>query len=265
VHVEIAEDLSADSFICALRRFTARRAHVKVLRSDRGTNFVGASRELREELKKLEASEELLHRKLMNQGVEWKFNTAAASHHGGVWERQIRSIRRILDALLTSQSFTEETLRTLLCEVESILNSRPLTPVSLDPRDPEPLTPNHFLIGTGSVVMPFGVVGENDCDSRKRWKQARYLADLFWRRWRREYLPILQERAYMTRKRANLAIGDVALVVDDSVPRGQWPLGLVERVQVGADGLVRSVELRTRGTVLQRPVTKLVKLCAAGS
>ncbi|XP_043246524.1 uncharacterized protein LOC122394039 [Amphibalanus amphitrite] len=261
VHIEVAENLSGDSFLCALRRFVARRGHVKVLRSDKGTNFVGASRELREELEKLRANEDVLHRTLLNQGVEWKFNTAAASHHGGVWERQIRSIRRILGSLLDSQTFTEETLLTLLCEVEAILNSRPLTSVSLDPVDHEPLTPNHLLIGTGSVVMPFGVVGQSDSDSVKRWKQARYLANLFWKRWRAEYLPLLQERPYrVTRKMTNLVVGDAVLVVDDAVPRGQWPLGVVERVRVGADGLVRSVEIKTRGVTLQRPVTKLIKL-----
>ena len=260
VHIEVAENLSGDSFLCALRRFVARRGHVKVLRSDKGTNFVGASRELREELEKLRTNEDVLHRTLLNHGVEWKFNTAAASHHGGVWERQIRSIRRILGSLLDSQTFTEETLLTLLCEVEAILNSRPLTPVSLDPVDHEPLTPNHLLIGTGSVVMPFGVVGQSDSDSVKRWKQARHMANLFWKRWRAEYLPLLQERPYrVTRKRANLVVGDAVLVVD-AVPRGQWPLGVVERVRVGADGLVRSVEVKTRGVTLQRPVTKLVKL-----
>ena len=262
VHIEVAEDLSSDSFLCALRRFVARRGCVRLLRSDKGTNFVGANRELREELERMAASEDVLHKTMLNMGVEWKFNTAAASHHGGVWERQIRSIRRILDALIGSQSLKDETLRTFLCEVESILNSRPLTPVSLDPRDPEPLTPNHLLLLTANnVLMPFGLTSDTDSASRKRWKQGRYLADAFWRRWRHEYVPLLQERPHvMTRRQTNMAVDDVVLVVDSGVPRGQWPLGRVVGVKPGADGLVRSVEVRTRGIVLQRPVTKLVKL-----
>ena len=156
----------------------------------------------------------------------------------------------------------EETLMTLLCEIEAILNNRPLTPISSDPRDPEPLTPNHLLnLGSGSVAMPFGLVADGDAGSRRHWKQARYLSDVFWRRWRVEYLPLLQDRpCTLTRRRANLAVGDTVLVVDDSVPRGQWPLGRVVRVKEGADGLVRSVEVNTRGVVLQRPVTKIVKL-----
>ena len=262
VHVEVAEDLSADSFLCALRRFKARRVHVKTLHSDRGTNFVGGSKELKEELQKLADSENRIHRAMLKHGIEFNFNTAAASHHGGAWERQIRSIRRILDRLLNTQQLKEETLTTLLCEIESILNNRPLTPLSCDPADPEPLTPNHLLnLGTDCVAMPFGLVDRGDSCSRKRWKQVRYLSEVFWRRWRAEYLPLLQERPQAwTRSRANVRTGDIVLVVDDSVPRGQWPLGLVEDVKVGADGLVRSVDVRIRGLLLQRPVTKLVKL-----
>ena len=262
VHIEVAEDLSADSFLCALRRFKARRVHVKTLHSDRGTNFVGGSKELKEELQKLTDSENLIHRAMLKHGIEFHFNTAAASHHGGAWERQIRSIRRILDRVLNTQQLKEETLTTLLCEIESILNNRPLTPLSCDPADPEPLTPNHLLnLGTDCVAMPFGLADGGDSHSRKRWKQVRYLSEVFWRRWRAEYLPLLQERPQAwTRSRANVRTGDIVLVVDDSVPRGQWPLGLVEDVKVGADGLVRSVDVRIRGLLLQRPVTKLVKL-----
>ena len=129
-------------------------------------------------------------------------NTAAASHHGGAWECQIRSIRRILDRLLTTQNLKEETLTTFLCELESILNSRPLTPVSFDPRDPKPLTPNHLLnLGTSSVMMPFGLVEDGDDSGRKRWKQVRYLSEMFWKRWRAEYLSLIQGRPNMVTTR----------------------------------------------------------------
>ena len=169
VHIEVAQDLSADSFLCALRRFKARRVHVKSLRSDRGTNFVGGSKELKEELRRLSISEDVIHRAMLKHGVEFTFNTPNASHHGGAWERQIRSIRRILDRLLNTQQLQEETLSTLLVEVESILNNRPLTPISCDPSDPEPLTPNHLLnLGADCVAIPFGLVDDSDSTSRRR-------------------------------------------------------------------------------------------------
>ncbi|XP_043237658.1 uncharacterized protein LOC122389569 isoform X1 [Amphibalanus amphitrite] len=261
VHLELADSLSADSFICALRRFVARRGDVRLLRSDRGTNFVGAERELRREIDTLISSNSSIQKEMLNRGIEWRFNTPAASHHGGVWERLIRSVRKTLNALLTGQTFTEETLHTFLCEAESIINNRPLTPVTSDPRDELPLTPNHIL-HLKCVTQNQDSSDERDLDGPKRWRQAAYLAEQFWRAWRRFYLPLLQERSVATRSRTNLAPGDVVVLVDDLVPRGVWPLGRVVEALKGVDGRVRSVKVRARGTVLLRPVTKVVKILA---
>ena len=112
---------------------------------------------------RLSENEHVLQRAMLKRGIRWKFNVAGASHHGEVWERQIRSIRRILESLLASQSLKEETLRTIFCEVENILNSRPLTPVSSDVRDDPPLSPNDILLlGGHGVTLPFGVFSQAD-------------------------------------------------------------------------------------------------------
>ena len=238
------------------------RGHVKVLRSDRATNFVGANNELKRELQNQEQNEEWIHYKTLKMGMDWVYNVPGASHHGGVWERQIRTIRRLLESMITSTSMKNETLVTFMCEVEAIINSRPLTPVSTDHLDTEPLSPNHLLLaGAGYDLVPVNLFNKTDSNSRKRWKQAAYYANMFWKRWRAEYLPLLQARPHhLSRAKPNLGVGDIVVVVDESVPRGQWPLGRVLRVKHSADGLVRSVELQVRGTTLQRPVTKIVKL-----
>ena len=260
VHLEVANNLSTDSFICALKRFMSRRGNVKVIRSDNGTNFVGANNELQNELRKLHSSD-AIYSELAKKGVEWIFNTPGASHHGGVWERMIRSTRRILDSLLTAQLLTDETLSTFLCEAENIINSRPLTPVSMDPSDAGPLTPNHLLLLAPGGFLQTGIWQDNDNVSLKRWKQARYMAEAFWKRWRIEYLPLLQNRPRAwAREKENLKAGDIVLLVDASVPRGQWPMGRVESVKLSADNLVRSATILCRGTHLTRPVNKLVKI-----
>ena len=133
-------------------------------------------------------------------------------------------------------------------------------PVTNDPRDLLPLTPNH-LLHLRAIVMPGNVVMDRDLFSKKSWRRASFLAEQFWRRWRAEYIPLLQERAGpFTRSQANLKQGDVVLVVDSSVPRGVWPIGLVEEVKVSSDSRVRSVKVRCRGNSLWRPVHKLVKV-----
>ena len=128
----------------------------------------------------------------------WKFNPPASSHMGGVWERHIRSIRNILAALLKSQgpSLNTEMLTTLLVEVESIINSRPLTIDTVsDPTEPMPLSPMNLLTMKSKVVLPPpGEFDESDLYSRKRWRRIQFLANEFWDRWRKEYLAKLQHR-----------------------------------------------------------------------
>lgn len=118
IHLELAHSLSTDSAIMALERMALREYST------------------------------LKH-------FEWKFNPPCAPHMGGVWERLIRSVKVTLNAILYEQVSREEVLVTILAEVEHIINSRPLTKVSNDPRDCEALTPNHFLIGSPSVSVNF--------------------------------------------------------------------------------------------------------------
>ena len=259
VHLEIADSLSTSSFINVLRRFIARRGEVKSLRSDRGTNFIGAERELAEMTK--EWNEGQVVETMLQAGVQWIFNPSGASHFGGVWERQIRTIRKILTATLTEQTIREDNLRTLLCEIEAIINSRPLTTVSSDPQDACPLTPNHLLHHRSGVLLPPGLFQPDDVYSRRWWKQVQYLADLFWTRWRAEYLATLQQRHKWTKTKKNIKDGDIVILVDENLPRSQWHLGKIEQVYPGSDGLVRKVKVRSGQSLLDRPVSKVVLLC----
>ena len=97
VHIEVANSLETDCFLDVLRRFIGRRGPVREIRCDNGTNFVGAKRELREAFN--EMNPDGITEKLRHQQIDWKFNPPAASHMGGVWERQIRTTQRLLDTL----------------------------------------------------------------------------------------------------------------------------------------------------------------------
>ena len=254
VHIEVLESLETDTFINGLRRFIARRGSVKVMRSDNGSNFVGAEKELRLELQKIDPAKTADAMSL--QGIDWRFNPPYASHFGGVWERMIRSIRRILNGLLLQQRLTDEVLQTLMCEVEAILNSRPLTTLSDEPGAPRPLTPAHLLTLKGPGGPPCETTA-SDAYSKKRWRQVQYLADVFWRRWVREYLPSLQERSKWNDPKRNLQIGDLVLVVDTSVARCSWPLGKVVRVEPDESGTVRKAWVKTEKSEMLRPISKL--------
>ena len=230
----------------------------KVIRSDNGTNLCGGERELREAV--VNWNQQKIRSFLLQRNIDWKFNPPGASHMGGVWERIIRSVRKILRVLFREQLVCGEVFRTLMSEVESILNGRPLTPYSGDPADMEPLTPNHLLLMRSNLNVPPGVFVKGDLLCRNRWKQVQYFADIFWKRWLSEYLPSLQERQKWLKPRRNSAVGDLVFIADERVHRGQWPLGCVVEVHPGSDGLTRSVKVATRTTVLSRPVTKLCLL-----
>ncbi|XP_051155328.1 uncharacterized protein LOC127277923 [Leptopilina boulardi] len=255
IHLELVDNLSADSAIMALCRMSNRRGRPLEIHSDNGTNFRGADKELRESLR-FDVQQESATRK----GIKWCFIPPGTPHMGGSWERMIRSVKVALKMILKEQSPKEETLRTLLTEVEHSVNSRPLTDVSLDPRDDEALTPNHFLIGTSSGNLTYRRHEQQIECPKKQWEIAQYFADCFWKRWLREYLPTLLPRKKWHSESESLKIGEVVVIADHQSSRNMWLKGIVERTFPGRDNLVRVVEVRTiKGTFI-RPIIKLIKL-----
>ena len=138
--------------------------------------------------------------------VQWVFNHPTGSHHGGTWERCIRTVRKVLNAILNQEILDDEGLSTLLIEVESIINSRPITQVSEDPKDLEASSPSHLLLLRSEVPLTPGVFRKKDLYPKGRWRQVQYLADQFWKRWSKEYLRLLQTRSKWHQERKNLSI-----------------------------------------------------------
>src|SRR4051794_6809161 len=124
---------------------------------------------------------------------------------GEGWERRIRSVKAGLVVVLKSRRMKEELLLTLMAEVADIVNSRPLTDVSVDPNDPRPISPKDFL----RVTFPNGVTwGPNSINVRKLWWRVHEVAQYFWSRWLREYLPSLTNRKKWIDATKPLAVGD---------------------------------------------------------
>ena len=169
-------------------------------------------------------------------------------------------VRKVLFSVLQQQTLDDENLNTIFCEVEAILNDRPITKVSEDVNDLEALTPNHILLLKGSPVLAPGAFEESDLYIRKRWRQVQYLSDLFWKRWSREYLPLLQERQKWSKPQRNYTTGDIVVVMDHASPRGSWILGRVTNTFPDKDGLVRALQLKTKSGQLQRPISKIFLL-----
>ena len=266
IHIEVAHSLTTDSFIMSLRRFVARRGTVRSIRSDNGTNFVGADNEFRR------AYEEMDHEKISQflaengcDWIKWERNPPTASHMGGVWERQIRSVRDILQSLLKNHAhiLNDEALHTLLLEAEAIVNSRPLTVENINDPDSLPLSPSHLLTMKSKVVMPPpGVFQKEDLYARKRWRRVQHLANQFWQRWRKEYLNTLQLRQKWNTVKRNFQVDDIVLLKEETLIRNHWPRARVVETFPDSDNLVRTVKLRVAHskTPITRPISKIVLL-----
>ena len=145
VNVEILEDLTTDAFMNALWCFIDILGAVRQIRSDQGTNFVGAKNELTKGL--MEVNKNRLTAYLAEKQCDFTMNVPDASHIGGVWVRHIRTVRSVLRCVLSQSAgrLDDASLRTFFYEAMSIINSRPLTIDSInDPKGLEPLTPNHL-------------------------------------------------------------------------------------------------------------------------
>ena len=181
IHLETAVSLTMDSFLNAYRCFFGRRGPVRQLRLDQGTNFVGASNELKVALS--EINQDMVKREMAKNSCHWivfEMNEPSASHMGGVWERQIRTVRSVLSALLYDhgRQLDNESLQILMVEAESIVNSQPLTTDETTCKEtPDPFPPNHPLTQKSHVVLPPpGVFQRADLYSRKRWHRVQHLA-----------------------------------------------------------------------------------------
>ena len=264
IHIEVVEEMTSSSFINALRRFVAIRGPVNEVRSDRGTNFIAASKELKCEI--IDVEDPIMKGYLDVQNIVWRFNPPHSSHMGGVWERMIGIARRILNSMLSEnkhRNLTHEVLCTFMYEVTAIINSRPLVPVSTDPEQPLVLSPSVLLTQkTNMWDKDFKCIDLSD-SYKTQWKFVQMLAEKFWDRWKKEYLLTLQTRRKWPMEKRNLKVNDIVLL-KDTCDRISWPMGIISKIFPSDDDIVRKVEVRIfrDGSVhhYNRPVTEVVPL-----
>ncbi len=238
---------------------------MRLLRCDRGSNFIGAKGELEAALAELDNPRN--QRELLKDHCDWIefcMNVPHASHMGGVWERMIRTVRSVLNGLLTQHAsqLDDELLHTLMVEVESIVNSRPLTLPDMSSCDSlEPLTPSQLLTLKSKVVQPLqGKFVKQDLFCRKRWRRVQFLANEFWMRWHREFLPTLQERRKWCKDEPDFRVQDVVSLMDENAARADWPMGVITQVYPSKDGRVRKIQVRVGRSYFDCPIQKLVLL-----
>ncbi|XP_018364037.1 PREDICTED: uncharacterized protein LOC108761807 [Trachymyrmex cornetzi] len=260
VHLELVSSLTMEAFMSVFRRFCARRGTCAHVYSDNGTNLVGAARELKEIYEFLRKEKDQIESQLAAQEIQWHFIPPRSPHFGGLWEAAVKSVKRHLKIAMKDLIFTYEEYYTLLVEIESVLNSRPLTALSADPNDLNPLTPAHFLIGAPLQGIAEWNYLETQTNHLTRWKHIQKICQHFWQRWQKEYLHQLQTRTRWQKGNDQVEKGDLVLLIEDNMPPLQWRLGRIEEMQQGKDGIIRVVTIRTASGMLKRAVKRICAL-----
>ena len=265
LHLELAPNLSTESFIRCLRRFVARRGIPCSITSDNAKTFKLADKELQ----KLFADQRV-QQFTSEKRIKWNFILEKAPWWGGFYERMVQLVKRCLRKTLGNARLDYEELMTVLTEVEGTLNSRPLTHVEPDISE-QPLTPSHLITGRRLATLPHPSEMQEDDDPTALQRRQRYLNLLlehFWKRWIAEYLINLRDFHSHRRKTSRsklVEVGDVVVIHDDNLSRSKWKTGVVEELIQGEDGEVRGVKVRTltnKGatTYLRRPVQRIYPL-----
>jgi hypothetical protein len=229
--------------------------------SDNGTTFHGASSQLAKEMRQvLQSSRELAQTQYLVQNFTWEFIPAGAPHMGGLWEAGVKSFKAHFKKIASGFRYTFEEMSTLLCRIESCLNSRPLCVNSENSIDYTALTPGHFLIGAPLLSPAEVVCDEQPISVVNRWRKLKALTQAFALRWKEEYLKELHKRTKWRDPNRNITIDDIVVIRCENLPPTEWRLGRVHQLHPGSDGLVRVVTLKTLKGLITRPITKLVLL-----
>ncbi|GBM77995.1 hypothetical protein AVEN_131389-1 [Araneus ventricosus] len=182
-----------------------------------------------------------------------RFIASRASWWEGFWERLVRAIKELLRRSLGKLILSFEELGTVLCECESVINSRPLTCVSENLDDLVPLTPSMFLIeNRNSSTGHIDLVETQSFKKRIKFR-TKLLKDLRLR-FRKEYLSLLISKQSRNKNVREPQIGEVVLIGDDGKKLLNWPLAIIMEVLPGRDGKVRAVKVKTQSGVTSRPV-----------
>ena len=262
IHLELVTSLDTQSFIMALKRFIARRGRCTDIWSDNGRNFSGCSKELINSRKHIETAinSEEVRVYLADNIIRWHFIPPYTPHFGGLWEAGVKSVKTHLFRMFANASFSIEELTTILCQIEAVLNSRPLTPFSDDLEDITILTPAHFLIGSPAVELPVLGLEDRPINHLKRFRLIQDKLNEFWKKWSMEYLNTLQMKSKWKRVNKNIKVGDLVLIKRSCDPPAFWSKGRIVKTFPGPDNITRVAEVKTVSGMHRKAISNLIPL-----
>ena len=210
---------------------------------------------------------------MTNKQIEWRFIVEKAPWWGGYWERLIQSVKRCLRKTIGKSALRFEELATILIEIESTLNNRPLTYLYGDDEGPSHVvTPADLICGHRIASTFSNQQFDVTSTARSLTKRVKYqwrILNNFTRQWRRDYLLSLQERKSIKQPTTVRVVkeGDVVILKEDGTSRCLWKLARVVEAIKGRDGAIRSARIKLlrgdRSICLRRPIQHLIPLEAS--
>lgn len=262
VHLEAVSELSKESYILALRRFIARRGKPKEIFCDNGRNFVAAAKEINDFLNQHSDS---IVGFAADHDIKFIFSPAYAPNFNGYVEAGIKSAKFHIKRILGNTHLTYEELATLFSQVEAILNSRPISPLSSSPNDYAALTPGHFIIGRPLTSLPAPSLLDINTKRLDRYQLLEQVRQHFWNRWQREYVTELQHKLKWKSRNRDLRLGDLVILKEDNIHPLHWRLGRVCKLYPGTDGVPRVADINTAKGVVRRALNRICLLIEESS
>lgn len=248
VYLDLLPSLETSKFVDSLKGFIARRGRPCVIYSDNGSTFKAAADWLRKAMK-----DEEFHTYLSKLDIAWRFNLSRAPWWGGQFERLIGVFKSAFRKAVGNGTLSWGELSDVVLDVEIAMNGRPLSYLEEDVELPV-LTPSSMLHLRPSQLPELNAYHIEEPDLRKRAKYLYRCKEAMWSRWTRENVRSLRERHSRSggKQTSHPSVGEVVIIQDESRNRNSWKLGIVERLIVGRDGIVRGAKLRAGKGVLER-------------
>ena len=259
IHLELTSDLTSEVFLLAFRRFVGRRGCPQTLFSDNALTYKSASAELKCVVRKLNFT--VIQNKLKNQyQIQWTWAKAKAPNTNGLTERLIGNVKVALRKAIFNKTFTYEELYTTLCEVEALVNNRPL---GICQDSNLPITPAELCTGRPlhSLSDPIRGLPPNSLSFPYMWKARKEALNSFWKNWKNNYLLSLSPlKKWGSNDERKISVGDIIILRESPSERNTWQLGRVTKTNENEKGIITSVNLQMTGR--KKEITRSIRQIA---
>ena len=246
VCLELLLGPTVEDMTLGFRRFCARMNSVpELMISDNAATFKRAAKELEEVF-----ASPKMQQYLDGKGIKWQFYLQRCPWWGGFIEKMVMSVKKPLRKVVGDAYLSYVEFNTILLEIESLINARPITWDYDDPNEPGPIAPSDLLHGRPFRQFPpmheVKVDGKLPQMCKGRLRYLEKLKTHWWDAWQNEYLKELQvkhSQRHVGNKSREAKAGDVVLIRNKCVPRGQWKLGIISEVKPGPDNVVRTAKV----------------------